>query len=734
MKVTLDNGGTVDLGITEVSPTVGITDYSRRVTDDFGVTTVVRRGFARRMSLRFAVDYTAVDAVQAQLADLRATPALWVADDRYRALAIRGIFKDFDIDLAVPPQSYCSLTVDGLAESDVAPDPGGDPAVSGTASTLRLIQPVTIDDGVLTASNVPENDAPAWAAGTTYGDAARVIAGHRVFESLTAGNVGNDPLTTTGKWVEVGPTNRWAAFDQALGTVTTAAAPIVVTLASGTADALALLDVTGVAVRVQANGYDRTQAVAPGALTFTDLPGGAVTVTIAGPGTVSVGTLLIGRMVALGVTEASPTAGITDYSRKEVDDFGEVAIVQRAWSKRMQARALIRADAVDTVFDRIAALRAVPALWIGDADSDALTIYGFFKDFSIEIGDTTAKLSLTVEGLSRAAKIEPITAPVSWEEVTDPHGTKPANNADVTGENVAKDTVAVGGKPSGDLLTDITTNSASMVRLGADFGVYKQTIDPLLYGADGTPIVQQVQEIGVKTERFDGFYRQMTRIDPVTGTVMAMASVAANGVVSSFTQQAGPGGSITGFFSDIFVFWDRNGGGPPIEVLKYEAGRWKMTSIEVDTIKARSIITDSVLPGAISGLEAHSAPDKLVSGGETVLIEVTGVVLGDGQDGRGVANLSFVQDGTSQVDTGMMLRFYIDSGSGWTMVSQQPSGIRVNGGDAYWILPVALPIALLSSGTIAIRVTAAPTKISNSGNLNSSWARNIQLVIFKGYR
>lgn len=308
---------------------------------------------------------------------------------------------------------------------------------------------------------------------------------------------------------------------------------------------------------------------------------------------------------------------------------------------------------------------------------------------------------------------------------------KPAEPGATKGAPVG---TTVGGKPVTELLTDITTNSASMVRLGADFGVYKQSIDPLLYGADGTPIVQQVQEIGVKTERFDGFYRQMTRVDPVTGTVMAMASVNANGVVSSFTQQAGPGGSITGFFSDIFVFWDRNGGGPPIEVLKYEAGRWKMTSIEVDTIKARSIITDSVLPGAISGLEAHSAPDKLVSGGETVLIEVTGVVLGDGQDGRGVANLSFIQDGTSQVDTGMMLRFYIDSGSGWTMVSQQPSGIRVNGGDAYWILPVALPIALLSSGTIAIRVTAAPTKISNSGNLNSSWARNIQLVIFKGYR
>lgn len=482
MKVVLDSGEAIELGITEVSPTVGITDYSRRVTDDFGVTTVVRRGFSRQMSLRFALPFDATSMVQRRLADVRATPALWVADDRYRALSVRGIYKDFDIDLAMPPLSYCSLTIDGLAESDVAPDPGGDPAVAGMASTLRLIQPVTIDDSVLTASNVPEIDAPAWTAGTTYGDAARVIAGHRVFESLIAGNVGNDPLTSTGKWVEVGPTNRWAAFDQALGTMMTAPGPIVVTLASGTADALAVLDVTGVAVRVQGNGYDETQAVTPGALTFTGLPGGAVTVTIAGPGTVSVGTLLIGRMVALGVTEASPTAGITDYSRKEVDDFGEVTVVQRAWSKRMQARALIRADAVDTVFDRIAALRAVPALWIGDADSDALTIYGFFKDFSIEIVETTAKLSLTVEGLSRAAKIEPIIAPVSWEEVTDPHGTKPANNADVTGDNVSKDTAAVGGLPAQEIVGAI----AKIEPIAATYPELVETVSAIEQAQVGT--------------------------------------------------------------------------------------------------------------------------------------------------------------------------------------------------------------------------------------------------------
>ncbi len=427
MKLVTDAGVVVDLGTTETAPTVGITDYSRRVTDDFGVTTVVRRNFSRRMSLRFAMPFDTVDAVQARMATMRATPALWVADDRYRALSVRGIYKDFEIDLSVPPTSFCTLTVDGMAETDTLADPGGDAAPEGAVSTLRLLQPVEVTDAVLTASNVAEADAPAWSAEATYADAARVMVAHRVYESLVAANRGNDPVTS-GKWVEVGPTNRWAMFDEALGSVTSAAAAIVVTLAAGAVDTIALLDVKAATVRVQAAGYDRVLTVAGGAIVFDDVPATAATVTIAGAGTVSVGTLLIGRMVGLGITEASPTAGITDYSRKEVDDFGDVTIVQRAWSKRMTAKALIRSTAIDAVFDRIASVRARPSLWIGDAGSEALTIYGFFKDFSIEVGENVSKLSLSIEGLSAGAPA-PSGLTVKWPDITDPVGTKPADNA-----------------------------------------------------------------------------------------------------------------------------------------------------------------------------------------------------------------------------------------------------------------------------------------------------------------
>lgn len=211
-------------------------------------------------------------------------------------------------------------------------------------------------------------------------------------------------------------------------------------------EGVALLDVMAATVRVEADGYDLTQAVTGGAVTFLDLGGkGSVKVTISGAGTVSVGTLLIGRVVALGTTEASPTAGITDFSRKEVDDFGEVTIVKRGYAKRMTAKALIRTDALDIVANRIAAVRALPSLWIGQDGLDCLTVYGFFRDFGIETGAGVSKLSLSIEGLSAADKAAPL---IEWEAVGNTGGKKPTDNADKTSDNTAKDTSSVGGTPS----------------------------------------------------------------------------------------------------------------------------------------------------------------------------------------------------------------------------------------------------------------------------------------------
>ncbi len=408
MKVIKANGAVIDLGATEAVPIISMTDYSRRKTDDFGVTTVVKRSFARKMSVRFAVPFTDVDRVQGELAALRAIPVQWQVDEAFKWLDFKGFYKDFSIDLAVPPLSFCTLAVEGLAETEVVAETDSDPAVDGK-STLLVINPIVQTDATLINSNVPENDYPAWSVAATYALGARVIkaATHRIYESAVAANVGNDPAGAAGLWIDLGPTNRWAMFDQALGSVTTRDDNITVTLGPIGVNAIALLDVTAAAVRVQTGAYDQTRNVIGGAVSFLDMPGTltSIVVTITGGGQVAVGTLLAGTLTSLGVTGDSPSAGITDFSKKQTDDFGEVIVSERSWAKKMSARALIKTSSIDIVANRIAALRGVPAFWVGDADTKALSIYGFFKDFSIEVGEAVSTLTLSIEGLSKAAYI-----------------------------------------------------------------------------------------------------------------------------------------------------------------------------------------------------------------------------------------------------------------------------------------------------------------------------------------
>jgi len=95
----------------------------------------------------------------------------------------------------------------------------------------------------------------------------------------------------------------------------------------------------------------------------------------------------------------------------------------------MSANALISSTAIDDVVARFVAVRGRPALWIGHDGLDVLTVYGFWKDFSIEIDQIVSKLSLSIEGLSTAGKVEPLMALTNWPDVGDPTGTKPDDNA-----------------------------------------------------------------------------------------------------------------------------------------------------------------------------------------------------------------------------------------------------------------------------------------------------------------
>lgn|GEM_PF-835344 len=414
-------GTAFDLGPVEDAPTIALQDFSKRDTDDFGVTTVVPRSWSKKTTVRTRLDSSAVDGVQTTLAAYLSQPLVWIGDTSFPALTGYGFYSDFSADIAVGATTFCTLTFSGLPSVDIDA-PAIDPAISG-ASNFRALRPFTVDDSVLASSSVPETDHAAWDSGTDYFIGDRVIRLHRVYESLGDLNTDHDPSVDTTRWLDVGPTNRWAMFDQALGTVTSKAMGFTFTLtAPGATTALAVLDATAASIRVQAPGYDQTKAVVAGAAgnaLFLDLvaaAGAAITVTVAplADGTAEVGTLLFGTIDPFGVTETSPTIGITDYSLKTTDDFGGTTVVPRAWSKRMVLRSLLSTSAVDNVMRRLATLRAIPTLWIADDAFSSLSVFGFFRDFTVTLSAAASTASVTIEGLAKAAPTDdgPTTAEI----------------------------------------------------------------------------------------------------------------------------------------------------------------------------------------------------------------------------------------------------------------------------------------------------------------------------------
>ena len=119
-------------------------------------------------------------------------------------------------------------------------------------------------------------------------------------------------------------------------------------------------------------------------------------------GTAQVGEISLGISYPVGnSTGLSP--GITDYSSKVLDPFGNAQIVPRSFAK--WADYTLEVNKADTaqIINFLAALRSVPVVWYetDDANGDwASIVYGYYNEFSIPLtGATKAFMSLRVEGI-----------------------------------------------------------------------------------------------------------------------------------------------------------------------------------------------------------------------------------------------------------------------------------------------------------------------------------------------
>jgi hypothetical protein len=301
---------------------------------------------------------------------------------------------------------------------------------------MQYLVPTRIADAMLVSSSVPETDYGEWFSGAVYAVDQFVVRSttHSVYRRIVAGNSPTPPESDAINWVRVGPTNRWSMFDQVVGTKTTAAAPsatedavITVKLKPGLIRGLALLDldVDGLTVQmVNAGSVVYSRVLDPlgsledvdnwfdyffdaikrrRLLVIRDLPpyeNAELTLTFRGRGSISVGSCIVGRLFNLGRVLVNTSFGITDYSKKDRDDFGNVTLVERAFNKRMTLPLLLDTASINVAANRLTNVRATPVVWIASPNDESLVVYGFYRDWSITIpGRVKSTCSLEIEGL-----------------------------------------------------------------------------------------------------------------------------------------------------------------------------------------------------------------------------------------------------------------------------------------------------------------------------------------------
>ena len=303
---------------------------------------------------------------------------------------------------------------------------------------MIVIPPITITNAMLTSS-IAEPDASVgevvWNAATNYTAGTRVIrtTTHKVYERVgLAGVDAGLPESTPSKWVEIGPTNKWAMFDTSRSTKSTSTTDIVITIAPGVRfNSIGIVGSTATSVEISVSSPStgvvftstdsmysrstdrwysyffgrfnlRTQLLK---LNIPPVSSSTVTITLrtGGSGSCSIGGILLGSATFLGDIQVSPAIESTNYSKIERDIYGNASLVPRRTVPKTIQETIVPKANINKIMATRELLNAVPALWAGLTDDthgyfEPLLIFGIYKEFAINMSyPDHAVISLELE-------------------------------------------------------------------------------------------------------------------------------------------------------------------------------------------------------------------------------------------------------------------------------------------------------------------------------------------------
>ena len=300
---------------------------------------------------------------------------------------------------------------------------------------------ITVPDDLKTANTTTnldvEDPSPEWVAGTSYsiGDEAWKASTHRVYRSAVDNNT-DDPEVGVRKdpktWIDIAPTNEWAFRDEINTTQTIRADSLTITHQMVSDTFLSAIDLFNIAAEtvqitltsVQAGGqfFDETfsledlnnindlfdyryAAFRPSLKTlavtsfqaYTDT---VATITLNNPtNDAALGNIVIGESLQIGATLTDFTTPIMDYSRRTVDEFGNVFLKDFGSSKQFRGQVAIPIGDVNYVYETLSDLAGIPVSFVGDARYTGSIVYGTVSIIPAYSVTDVSIATVKVEGL-----------------------------------------------------------------------------------------------------------------------------------------------------------------------------------------------------------------------------------------------------------------------------------------------------------------------------------------------
>lgn len=295
---------------------------------------------------------------------------------------------------------------------------------------MKLLAPIENLEDKITSINVPEDDAPDWAAGT-YNEDDVVIFDKSLYEAQTTTtdqpDVGAAKVPPT--WIRLGSINAYKMFDQIIASATVNPDTIVFEfIPNVVSGAIVLLGLVGESVRIEINDpsdglvYDETRLLNDNSLVidwftyffspivstdrviFDNIPSySAATykVTIDNTGLDAVcGEFIIGTLFQVGLTKYGSTISTDSFSRKTRNPDGTFELLERGFADRVRYDIIIKNEDLNNVRKMMLRRLNKPTVYFARKELPETLTYGFYKNLDIVLSEVRfSEASIEVESL-----------------------------------------------------------------------------------------------------------------------------------------------------------------------------------------------------------------------------------------------------------------------------------------------------------------------------------------------